>query len=274
MPELLIISDQLSPATDLQALAERKGFRVKTTTTVGDALKWISIRDLHAVLVPYSTNIEAQQELAGALWRKNQTAFFIVYSPDEATVDQSNSARLNGAELISGETGLERFGELLDSMSKATENLSMSVMVVEDLDSPREIICAYVEGMGNYYVEGRASAKEAMETLINEPTRFSCIITDLRMPEIDGKQLIQFIRKHDLLKNLPVIVLTAYGTMDTLIDCLKAGATGFLAKPPKKADILRELARAQRVLQGLSNPRLATSDEAEVLRDLLGKKML
>ena len=178
-----------------------------------------------------------------------------------------------GLKLFQVKKVLKRLETLLDSFARVrAQTNSVSIMVVEDLESPRDIICAYVEGLGNYVVEGKASAKEAMQELETNPEKFSCILTDIRMPEIDGKEFLQFIRQHPALQHLPVIVLTAYGTMDTLVDCLKVGATGFLAKPPKKNDLLRELARAQRVNQGLASPRLATREEADELRNILADK--
>ncbi|MCB0317893.1 MAG: response regulator [Bdellovibrionales bacterium] len=271
MPELLILNSTQSKSEAIERLAQEKGYRVKTCSLVEDALSWVDLRKLHALLVPFDTKIETQLKLADALWRKNPSAIFGLYTLEEISTDEKNAARLSGAEIFSGDAGLNHLGILLTTSANAKLH-KMSIMVVEDLESPRDIICAYVEGLGDYVVEGKASAKEAMQTLEDEPEKFSCIMTDIRMPEIDGKEFINYIRKHPSLLHLPVIVLTAYGTMDTLVDCLKEGATGFLAKPPKKIDLLRELARAQRVVQGLASPRLATHEEAEALRNLLADK--
>lgn len=56
--------------------------------------------------------------------------------------------------------------------------------------------------------------------------------------------------------------------------CRKHGVSGFLIKPPKKADLLRGLARARRINRQGIEPRLAKPDEVEELRDLLAEKGL
>jgi FixJ family two-component response regulator len=123
--------------------------------------------------------------------------------------------------------------------------------------------------MGFDYVEGKRSVKEAIAALEGEPEKFSCIVTDIRMPEVSGQKLIEFVRNHEKLKHIPIIALTAYGTVDILVECLKAGASGFLVKPPRKPDLSRELGRALRITTRGACPRLASHDEAEVLREIL-----
>src|SRR5690606_29971959 len=111
-------------------------------------------------------------------------------------------------------------------------------------------------------IKGVASAKEAITELTESPEGYHCVLTDVRMPEMTGRDLIEYMRGDQKLKTMPVIVLTAIGTIENLVDCLKAGASGFLVKPPKKDDILRELSRAFRIVAGGENPRLAEPEEA------------
>src|SRR5436309_9303078 len=62
-----------------------------------------------------------------------------------------------------------------------------------------------------------------------EKAPFQAIITDMRMPGMDGLELLQHVRR--TRPSLPVIVLSAYGTVPTAVDAMKAGATDFLLKP-------------------------------------------
>src|SRR5437773_10614559 len=62
-----------------------------------------------------------------------------------------------------------------------------------------------------------------------EKATFQAIITDLRMPGMDGLELLQQVRR--TRPSLPVIVLSAYGTVPTAVDAMKIGATDFLLKP-------------------------------------------
>ena len=75
MPELLILNDVHSKSQDIENLAESKGFRVKTCSTIDDALKWIAMRELQALLIPMTTEVSVQQELADALWKKKSNRF-------------------------------------------------------------------------------------------------------------------------------------------------------------------------------------------------------
>src|SRR5947208_15946690 len=62
-----------------------------------------------------------------------------------------------------------------------------------------------------------------------EKATFQAIITDLRMPGMDGLELLQQVRR--TRPSLPVVVLSAYGTVPTAVDAMKAGASDFLLKP-------------------------------------------
>ncbi|NDC38575.1 MAG: response regulator [Proteobacteria bacterium] len=134
------------------------------------------------------------------------------------------------------------------------------------------MICSFVETMGFGQVQGCRSAKEALSLLTTDPSAYFCVITDMRMPDISGEQLIEQIRRHPKLLHLPVIVLTAYGSADNLLGCLRAGASGFLVKPPKRSDMARELGRAYRIALREGSPRLASPDEVEALRGVLEQR--
>jgi FixJ family two-component response regulator len=145
---------------------------------------------------------------------------------------------------------------------------------VEDLESPRDIICVYLESLGFNDVSGVASAGEALALLEENPTKFSCVVTDIRMPQVSGAELIKKLRSDKRFSSLPIVVLTAYGTVDCLLDCLRNGASGFLVKPPKKSDMIREMGRAIRIRESGRHARLASAEEVEYVHDLLEKRGL
>jgi len=66
---------------------------------------------------------------------------------------------------------------------------------------------------------------------------FNLIICDLRMPECDGLNLLQAIRGGG--SEVPVIILTAYGEVDTYLEAMNAGATEYLNKPIKSEELFR-----------------------------------
>src|SRR5436853_7761252 len=76
-------------------------------------------------------------------------------------------------------------------------------------------------------VETASNGIDAASKLEN--TLVQAVITDLRMPGMDGLELLYHVRRTK--PAMPVIVLSAYGTVPTAVDAMKAGATDFLQKP-------------------------------------------
>ncbi|WP_052553411.1 sigma-54-dependent transcriptional regulator [Enhygromyxa salina] len=81
---------------------------------------------------------------------------------------------------------------------------------------------------------------------------FDVVISDLRMPGMDGMQLLRALVEED--PGLPVIILTAYGSVDTAVEAVKAGAFDFLEKPFDRAQIDKILGKAISTRR-LSGPR-------------------
>lgn len=271
MPSLLVLAADPQDITAIEEVAALSHFRTKSAHTVDIALEWIRTKTFDAVFLSGSISLHECKMLTEVLWQNSPDSPVIIFDPDETSSLDSDEIRLLGADIVRGKDTFAVLKLILAAVLKAKsdEASPFEVMVVEDLDSPRDIICAYIEGLGVSHVTGVSSAKEALTTLEAEPERFSCIVTDIRMPEITGKEFIEIIRKHAKLKSVPIVALTAYGTADCLVDCLRAGASGFLVKPPKKRDLIRELARARRIKANLQSPRLASADEAERLRETL-----
>ncbi len=276
MSDVLIFVRTPEHGRTLEDLCKKNKARCKVVYDRDSAFEWIALRDFDLAIVEFAISMEDQQLVADALWRQNLGAPLVVFDLNPHGKFDTRKARLIGAEVVNNDNPLEVIEGYITSI-KPRANASSElfrILVVEDLDSPRDIICAYVEGIGFPNVEGVGSAKEALEKLSATPGYFSCVLTDIRMPEMTGEQLIREIRRSSILHQLPVVVLTAYGTMDCLLDCLKAGASGFLVKPPKKADITRELSRAYRMVTHKKNPRLVNPEDVDALQDLLFEKTI
>lgn len=271
MPELLIFSKNQRDTQVLENLGKHKGFRVKSTFELRVARECLIAEGFDVLFADADLSLPLQEELAGLLWKKNPVAPFIIFEFGSNRKGRSYESRLFGAEVVNGEDCLVKLSQCLDAVGpqKLIDTANFSILVVEDLDSPREIICTYIDALGYSNVTGKASVREAIKELGANPDKYSCIFTDIRMPELGGKDLIEMIRNNATLRHIPIVVLTAYGTGDCLVDCLRAGASGFLVKPPKKNDILRELNRAQRINALRLSPRLTTPEEALTMQDAL-----
>jgi CheY-like chemotaxis protein len=80
------------------------------------------------------------------------------------------------------------------------------ILVVEDDDDTRDALCALLEGQ-SYRVQGATNGREALDVL--SYTRPSLVIMDLSMPVMTGWQLLDVIHEKKLLRDVPIIVLSA-----------------------------------------------------------------
>lgn len=276
MPDVIIVHFDQIESEMIEKMAADAGFRSKITAAPQTAKEWIKISDFSAVFLHRYFPIKEQRELSSILWAGNPESTFVVFDLESGSEFEIGEARLLGAEVAAGPRAIAVLKEVFERLSqkRSLRSTDFRIMVVEDLDSPRYVISLYIENLGYSLVDGMSSAKEALEHLEGNPEKYSCVVTDIRMPGMDGKQLIDAIRRNAKLQHIPIIVLTAYGTTDALVGCLEAGASGFLVKPPKKADLMRELSRARRIAAKQANPRLANPDEVEMIRQILESRGL
>ncbi|MCI0411898.1 sigma-54 dependent transcriptional regulator [bacterium] len=102
------------------------------------------------------------------------------------------------------------------------------VLFVDDDREMRQLIIDFFHSEG-YKITEAANGKDALEHLSDE--EFDVVITDLRMQEMDGLTLLRQIRTAS--PNLPVILITAFGSIETAVEAIKEGATNFIPKPLK-----------------------------------------
>lgn len=190
------------------------------------------------------------------------------------TIAEPWEAKFFGAQIYDGLDCLEQLRETLVGLTAATpsdEQFSKRVLFVEDLDAPRFIVCRYIEALGYHDPLGVTSAEEGLRVLREDAESFFCILTDLKMPKMNGVEFIKIIRSDPQLQHLPIIALTAIPSPEHLIECLRAGATGFLVKPPLKRDLRIELEKARRLYRSKQSPRLCKPEEAHHLETTLRK---
>ena len=100
------------------------------------------------------------------------------------------------------------------------------ILVVDD----ERIVCAGCKKIldeAGYQVKTTLSAKNALEMLKEEP--FDIVITDIKMPELSGIELLEIIRRDH--PEITVIVITGYSTVETAVEAMKLGAFDYLPKP-------------------------------------------
>ena len=114
------------------------------------------------------------------------------------------------------------------------------------------------------------SSPRALERLTEE--RFDCVLADLRMPDIDGVELFEQARDR-VDGDLTYVIMTAYGSIETAVDAVRAGVFDFIQKPINVRELLAVLHRA-RVMRSLKreNVELRSQVAAKSLREeIIGK---
>jgi DNA-binding NtrC family response regulator len=131
------------------------------------------------------------------------------------------------------------------SRPNAVQSNKPPILLVEDKDSLRTMLRLAIEGQGHTVVEARDQA-EAIQVL--QQGRPALVLTDLRLPVGDGFGVLRAAKELD--SELPVIVMTAYGSIQDAVAAMKEGALDFLAKPvdPDHLLLMVERALAQRRL--------------------------
>jgi DNA-binding NtrC family response regulator len=117
--------------------------------------------------------------------------------------------------------------------------LMPDILLVEDKDSLRRVLCLTLENAG-YTVTESADARSAAAEIARAPHRL--VLTDLRMPHGNGLDVLRAARAAD--PEVPVIVMTAYGSIDEAVQAMKDGAHDFLQKPVDSNHLLLLVERA------------------------------
>jgi len=119
----------------------------------------------------------------------------------------------------------------------------LKVMVVDDMDAPREILVEYLtfHGIEAFECASPVEALERIETASTSPHPFNLLLSDIRMPEIDGFEFAAKIKGNDALKNLAIILISGINEIGDGEKCRAIGVDGYLNKPLKLADLTQTI---------------------------------
>jgi len=145
---------------------------------------------------------------------------------------------------------------------------SARVLVVDDDREMADTVAEYLDGKG-YRAEIAVGGRAALSALKRK--QFDAVITDLRMDGVDGLDVLEAARAADPTR--PVIIMTAYGTIDGAIEAVRRGAAQYLTKPFKmeEAALMLERALGERGLRRENAELRRAVEERLGFRNLVGK---
>jgi cyclic di-GMP phosphodiesterase len=113
------------------------------------------------------------------------------------------------------------------------------ILIADDEEAIREVVSTLLEGQG-YRCLTVANGRQALEALSTHPV--DLVLSDMIMPEMDGLQLLSWLRTHD--RDIPVIMVTAMHDVSTALEALRRGAYDYILKPFEKDQLFMGVRRA------------------------------
>jgi two-component system OmpR family response regulator len=115
-----------------------------------------------------------------------------------------------------------------------------TILIVDDEPDILDLLELIISDKTDYRVVTTAAPREALEMIRRGEA--DLLITDLRMPEMDGSDLVSQAAQIDA--SLPFIIITAYGTPETALEVIRLGAFDFITKPFRQEQILLTIEKA------------------------------
>ena len=137
----------------------------------------------------------------------------------------------------------------------------VNILVVEDVQSQREILRDFLRDEG-YPVSEAENGESALDQL--RENYFDLVLTDYKMPGMDGMALLQAAKQ--LNPEIDVVVMTAFGTIETAVRAMKAGASDYIAKPI-------DLDELQLLIERISGRRTIIRENKMLRKELRGKEV-
>jgi Response regulator containing CheY-like receiver, AAA-type ATPase, and DNA-binding domains len=118
----------------------------------------------------------------------------------------------------------------------------LRALVVEDSPTMRQLICFALRRIKGLEVVEADDGVEGMKKL--SASRFNILITDINMPVMDGLKLVSLVRRDEVHKEIPIVVITTEGAAEDRQRAIHLGANAYITKPiqaPQVINCVREL---------------------------------
>jgi two-component system, chemotaxis family, chemotaxis protein CheY len=119
-------------------------------------------------------------------------------------------------------------GKALNSWG-SNNRVSKKILIAEDSSTMRSLIVSTIVAMGDFEIVEAANGFEALRILPRE--KVDLVITDINMPDINGLELVSFIKSNENYKNTPLFIISTEGSERDRAKGLSLGADVYLTKP-------------------------------------------
>ena len=119
-----------------------------------------------------------------------------------------------------------------------------NVLIVEDSRAIRSMIRVSLEEVGGFFVVEAGNGFEALKTLPIRP--FDLIITDINMPDINGLELIGYVKSNPAYRAIPLIIVSTEKSEEDKKRGISLGAAGYVVKPFKKEELLELVSKVMK----------------------------
>jgi two-component system, chemotaxis family, chemotaxis protein CheY len=117
----------------------------------------------------------------------------------------------------------------------------MKILVVEDSASMRSYVTTIIEGDADLEIVEASTGFEALKTLPHH--KFDAIVTDINMPDINGLELVSFLKNHPVYKAIPILIISTESADADRQRAAALGAEEYVCKPFDASELMEKLRR-------------------------------
>jgi DNA-binding NtrC family response regulator len=118
--------------------------------------------------------------------------------------------------------------------------MSYTIVIIDDEIDLLDLLRLILTEKTDYNILTTSDPKQALDWCREH--RVDVFISDLRMPQLEGIELLKLLREQD--ENVPFIIMTAYGTIESAVEAMRKGAFDYITKPFRKEQILMTINKA------------------------------
>ncbi|MFL5764106.1 MAG: HAMP domain-containing protein [Bacteroidia bacterium] len=256
--ELLIVEDNEVEASQVVKLLHEDNVRITTAASGEEAVKLMNEKQFDTVILDYTLPDTLAVDLIKKIKRKKSTLMpIIIYSAKDFNKQElSELNKVSSTIVLKGVNSLDKlleetmmflhvnYANFPPEKRRMMENFRMKgdvltgkkVLVVDD-DVRNLFAITTVFERYNIDVITAESGKEAI-SLMNEVKGIEMVLMDIMMPEMDGYETMQKIRREHKNNSLPIIAVTAKAMKGDRQKCIEAGASDYITKPLKMDQLL------------------------------------